>query len=908
MSTDDDELGWLDNSDDEGGGAGEDAKSAAPPENVDDPAPATVDDESEDDLQDALNWLQSSDDDDGDTSEEGSGEGGEALDWLGGGEAGDANNALLPDDEEDEAEDPSQSIFSSALDDFFDGLGDEEEEGDAADEGSQTVVTRAGRRPARERIPAHVQRIDKVMNTLVRYLTRKDAIRESQLDTVFKLTVGKIVDPISAEVVVVYFLDDDGASIFGHMFYSRTLFREKPQLEQKFKSGVETLGKLKIAKGEGIVGRALSSNKSITSLDASRDSDFQNHLGKATGYKVRTMLTVPIADDGEHYGAIQVMNKDPQSGEEFFSYQDLKLIEEIARYLGRLIHITRDPELERSEDEMTGYIAKLAKTTVFNFAAEDNYWDDRLWEVVGHEDIVKYNVLPLRKLDSKSLEVVMVNPLDPIKKSGFEAATELQIGKAFVATESAIKAFLAEKLGLKPEDSNVDDGEFGDLKASLGAGGGPETVEMAAGESENDHPVIKLVNRIIEDAYSHGASDIHIEPYETYARVRYRVDGTLSERMRLPSSAINSMMSRIKIMCDLDIAERRLPQDGKIKFKQFTSKDIDIDLRVATGPMAWGEKCVMRILAKGSISLGLEVMGFAEQNMTNYRWGLSQPYGMILNVGPTGSGKTTTLYSGLSEMNDVSINIQTAEDPIEYPLEGINQMQMQKQIGLDFSRALRCYMRMDPDVILVGEIRDLETAEIAVEASLTGHVLFSTLHTNDAAGTCTRFIEMGIEPFMISSSLLVCCAQRLLRRTCPKCRIPWTPNEKELELLRWDPRDIPSEGMFRGFDNRKGKGKKCKRCGGVGYKGRCGTHETLRLNDELRHLINTSASSNIIKSAAMRNGMTSIYQDALFKVKEGTTDLPDALARVKADEKDAMAAPEVGANAAPAKKKKGHGH
>jgi type II secretory ATPase GspE/PulE/Tfp pilus assembly ATPase PilB-like protein len=431
----------------------------------------------------------------------------------------------------------------------------------------------------------------------------------------------------------------------------------------------------------------------------------------------------------------------------------------------------------------------------------------------------------------------------------------------------------------------VDESEFGNLTAEFGGG---EQVELedtgtGGGEDEDSAPIIKLVNRIIEDAYSRGASDIHIEPYEGFGRVRYRVDGLLSERMNLPRKAIPNVTARIKIMSDLDISEKRLPQDGKIKFKKFSRKGLDIDLRVATGPMAFGEKTVMRILAKGSISLGLGSMGFSPKNLETYRWACKQPYGMILNVGPTGSGKTTTLYSGLSEVNDVAVNIQTAEDPIEYPLDGINQMQMLKKIGLDFPRALRCYMRMDPDIILVGEIRDLETAECAIEASLTGHLLFSTLHTNDAAGTIARFTEMGIEPFMISSCLLVCCAQRLLRRSCDKCRKPWEPNEREMTILQRCPEPIDPKLLFQAVDNRKSK-KPCQKCGGIGYKGRSGTHEVMSLNDELRAMINKSVSANILKNAAVDCGMRTIFQDALGKIKLGVTDLPDVMSKVKADE------------------------
>jgi len=862
MTDEDDVLGWLDESEGSGSQTGQ------------------ADDE---DVQDALDWLKD------DVEEDEAGPSAPAptddsgLDWL---EGEDSQPALREETEEEEDEDEANvSIFSMALDDFFEGL-EQTEPKKEAEEGDETIVTPRGRRRRRPRSGAD-QRVDKVMSTLIRYLTRKEPVRESQLDTIFRLTVGKIVDPISAEVIIVYFLDGEGHAHFAHLFYSKSLFRNHPGLEEKFNKSLESLGQLKIPAGTGIVGRAVTGRKAITSLDARSDPDFENHLGDATGYDVRTMLTVPISDEDEVYGAIQIMNKDPNSGEEFFSYQDLKLLEEISAYLGRLIHLIREPDLERDDEEIAGYYARLAKTELIDLSSDEVYFDDRLWEVVGVDAIRKYLILPLKKLDSKNLQVVMVNPLDHNRRSSFEAATDLHIGDALVAPESAIKEFLDQKF----KDSAVNEGEFAELTGEI-VDSRAEEVDLDETEEESG-PIIKLANRIIEDAFSRGSSDIHIEPLnEKDARVRYRVDGALQERMRFPMKALPALIARVKIMSNLDIAERRLPQDGKIKFKRYSRKGLDIDLRVAIGPMAYGEKCVMRLLAKSSIKLGLDAMGFAEENLVKYRWACKQPYGMILNVGPTGSGKTTTLYSGLSEVNDVGVNIQTAEDPIEYPLEGINQMQMHKDIGLNFATALKCYLRMDPDIILVGEIRDLETAEIGIEASLTGHLLFSTLHTNDAAGTVTRFIEMGIEPFLVSSSLLVCCAQRLLRRTCDKCRVEWEPNEEEKEILMWDPRPIqgPMYTAYTPDKKQRRKGRVCPKCLGVGYKGRCGTHELLQIDDDLRGAINRSASTVEVKDIALKNGMRTIFQDALFKVKEGVTDLPDVIARVKADEKKAVGA------------------
>src|SRR3954464_4329688 len=327
---------------------------------------------------------------------------------------------------------------------------------------------------------------------------------------------------------------------------------------------------------------------------------------------------------------------------------------------------------------------------------------------------------------------------------------------------------------------------FDDVVMQIGAeyGEGAGEGELKEDDvNEESGPIIQLANRIIEDAYFSGTSDIHVEPQEKEIIVRNRIDGVCHEKLRLPKKVGPALVARLKIMCNLDISERRLPQDGRIVFKQYTKKNLDLDLRVSTAPINHGEGVVMRILDKQKTTLPLPALGFSEENLARYRECIRQPYGMILHCGPTGSGKSMTLYSALAEVNTPDINIQTAEDPIEYTLPGLNQMQMSTQIGLTFARALRCYLRMDPDIILVGEIRDKETAQIACEAALTGHLLVSTLHTNDAPSTVSRMGEMGIEPFNISASLVCVCAQRLLRRVCKNCKVPYEPSGREAEIL-----------------------------------------------------------------------------------------------------------------------------
>src|SRR4051812_35271578 len=418
---------------------------------------------------------------------------------------------------------------------------------------------------------------------------------------------------------------------------------------------------------------------------------------------------------------------------------------------------------------------------------------------------------------------------------------------------------------------------FDDVVQKIGAEYGADADADLKDEevSEESGPIIQLSNRIIEDAFYLGTSDIHIEPQEKEVIVRYRVDGICQEKLRLPAKVGPALVARLKIMCNLDISERRLPQDGRIVFKQYTKKSLDIDLRVSTAPLNHGEGVVMRILDKQKSTLPLPALGFTEENLAKYREVIRQPYGMILHCGPTGSGKSMTLYSALNEINTPDIVIRTAEDPIEYTLSGINQMQMHRQIGLTFASALRSFLRQDPDIILVGEIRDKETAGIAVEAALTGHLLISTLHTNDAPGTVARLVDMGVEPFMISSSLLCVCAQRLMRRVCKTCRVAYTAEGAQADIMQ---KAIGWHGqIFK--PNLKG----CPKCGNSGYKGRVGIHELMVSNEELVAAINKEAESAELKKIAQRGGMKTLHQDSILKVKEGLTTIEEAIANVPPD-------------------------
>ena len=475
----------------------------------------------------------------------------------------------------------------------------------------------------------------------------------------------------------------------------------------------------------------------------------------------------------------------------------------------------------------------------------------------------------------------MMNPLDYAKRESFSQVTDMHIEDVQVISATLFETLLkkyfkaSENAGATPDD--VDIGSVTDIinTAYDEDAGGVGDVKAEDLESEDSAPIIQLTNRIIEDAYVSGASDIHIEPQEKELVVRYRIDGLCHVKLRLPKQVCNALVTRLKIMCNLDIAERRLPQDGRIVFKKYTKKNIDIDLRVATGPMKDGEKVVMRILDKSKSTLPLPALGFSEENLKRYRECIQLPYGMILHCGPTGSGKSMTLYSALGEINSPDVNIQTAEDPIEYTLTGINQMQMSRAIGLTFARALRCYLRMDPDIILVGEIRDEETAQIAVEAALTGHLLVSTLHTNDAPSTISRIGEMGVEPFNISASLVCVCAQRLMRRVCKNCKMPYTPEGRE--------KDIMEKAIEWSGEIYKANPQGCPTCSGNGYKGRVGIHELMINSEELTDGINKKVEVAALKRIAMKNGMKTLHQDSILKVKQGLTTIEEALANVPPD-------------------------
>ena len=528
-------------------------------------------------------------------------------------------------------------------------------------------------------------------------------------------------------------------------------------------------------------------------------------------------------------------------------------------------------QILQAENRITSFQLLLAKCRAlglapFNVARYKIHTNT--FEKIDLEFCQKNLILPVGQVGDFLL-VAFANPFETAVAAKIQDKTGQRVVR-LLGRESDIR----EKL---KKDQDREEVQFGDVVDQLGAQFDEQDTDIKDEDLENEEsaPIIQLANRIIEDAYFAGTSDIHIEPWEKEIVVRYRIDGLTQEKLRLPAKVAGALVARIKIMCNLDIAERRLPQDGRIIFKQFNKKNIDIDLRVSTAPLNHGEGVVMRILDKQKSTLPLTALGFTEENLARYRECIRQPYGMILHCGPTGSGKSMTLYSAMNEINTSDVVIRTAEDPIEYTLAGINQMQMHRQIGLTFATALRAFLRQDPDIILVGEIRDKETANIAVEAALTGHLLISTLHTNDAASTVARLTDMGIEPFMISSSLVCVCAQRLMRRVCKVCRVAYEPDGREKDLMQ---RAIGWSGQIY-----KASPSGCSKCNNTGYKGRVGIHELLTTSEELIEAINKEAETAELKRIAMKSGMKTLHQDSIIKVKEGLSTLAEAVATIPQD-------------------------
>jgi type IV pilus assembly protein PilB len=556
--------------------------------------------------------------------------------------------------------------------------------------------------------------------------------------------------------------------------------------------------------------------------------------------------------------------------EKLVSPAQLKQVQERSKQKGSRIGSELVKAGVLKESDLTSLLSKMHGVPSVNLG--EIAVPQQVIDLIPKQVAQRHMCVPINRSGS-TLVMAMADPSNIYAIDDLKFMTGFNI-EVVVTSEAMIDEAIKKYYGGGGESGNAADINYSDILGEIDIeevdfAGEDESVDVnnLAKDSE-DAPVIRLVNMILIDAIKRGASDIHVEPYEKEFRVRFRVDGVLQEVMRPPLKLKNAISSRLKIMSNLDIAERRLPQDGRIKLKM--GRDKEMDFRVSVLPTLFGEKTVMRLLDKSNLQLDMTKLGFDAKPLATFKDAIHRPYGMCLVTGPTGSGKTTTLYSAISELNTIDTNISTAEDPVEFNLPGINQVQMHDSIGLNFAAALRSFLRQDPDIIMVGEIRDFETAEIAIKAALTGHMVLSTLHTNDAPSTISRLLQMGIEPFLVTSSLNVVIAQRLARRICAQCKAPFEyPKEVLVEL------EVPEEKMATATFM---KGTGCPNCNGTGYRGRVALYEVLAMSDQMRECIQRGYSTAELKAEAIRLGMDSLRMAGIKKLCEGMT-TPDELAR-----------------------------
>jgi type IV pilus assembly protein PilB len=521
-----------------------------------------------------------------------------------------------------------------------------------------------------------------------------------------------------------------------------------------------------------------------------------------------------------------------------------------------------------TDEDVTNFLSRQYGVPAINLSYFEI--DPAVVKLIPFETAKRYQILPLSRVGA-SLTIAMVDPTNVFAMDDIKFMTGFNI-EPVVASESSILAGIEKAYGGGTKEEDLETvmqsmSEMGESDVELQS----EEAQMELAELEkaaDEAPVVKLVNVVLGDAVKRGASDIHIEPYEKEFRVRFRIDGVLQSIMSPPLKLKDAITSRLKIMSKLDISEKRLPQDGRIMLKMnIGGRKKQLDFRVSTLPTLWGEKIVLRLLDKENLRLDMTKLGFESESLVKFEKAILKPYGMVLVTGPTGSGKTNTLYSAISRLNQPDTNIMTAEDPVEFQLGGVNQVQMKEQIGLNFAAALRSFLRQDPNIILVGEIRDFETAEIAIKAALTGHLVLSTLHTNGAPETITRLMNMGIEPFLVATSVHLICAQRLVRRICKDC----------IEVV-----DVPPQTLIdAGFTPEESKtvkiqkGKGCGVCNNTGYKGRCGLYEVMEVDDEIRELVLVGASAVELKKKAIERGMITLRRSGLIKVASGMTTLEE---------------------------------
>ncbi len=554
--------------------------------------------------------------------------------------------------------------------------------------------------------------------------------------------------------------------------------------------------------------------------------------------------------------------------EKVLSLQQLQQAQDEAKRTGRRLGATLARMGLVPDNVLTQLVARQYSLPAINLSEIEI--DANVLKLIPKEICEKHQVIPVRRQGS-TLIVAMSDPSNIYAIDELKFLTQYNIDPV-VASDGAIENALSRYYDKGPDlDAMMGDFDVENVDFAAVTDDAVNVVDLEnqAGEA----PVVKLCNAILLSAIKKKASDIHIEPYEKYFRVRFRIDGILQEEMRPPLKLRNAMTSRLKIMASLDIAERRLPQDGRIKLKIGINKEMDF--RVSVLPTLFGEKIVMRLLDKSNLQLDMTKLGFEVKPLEDFKASIKKPYGMVLVTGPTGSGKTTTLYSALSELNTIDTNISTAEDPVEFNLQGINQVQMHEDIGLNFATALRAFLRQDPNIIMVGEIRDFETAEIAVKAALTGHLVLSTLHTNDAPSTVMRLLNMGVEPFLVTASVNLVIAQRLSRRICSDCK---QPAEKHPEALA---KMGMTEEQIRKATIMAGRG--CGTCNNTGYKGRVALYEVMPFTDPLKELVLQGASATELKAEMIRQGYPSLRMAGIQKILEGVT-TPEEVLRTTVDD------------------------
>lgn len=553
--------------------------------------------------------------------------------------------------------------------------------------------------------------------------------------------------------------------------------------------------------------------------------------------------------------------------ENLINLTQLKDAQEATRRSGERLGYTLTKMGVVGERDLTSFLSRHYGVPAINL--EDFEIDPEVIKLIPRELAVQNQIVPINRAGN-DLIVAMGDPsnLTAIDDVKFNTGYNVTV---VVASEQSIREAIEHYYDESAKyDDIIGDFDLDDVEVTEGADD-ENIVDLQ--KSSEEAPVVRLVNLILLDAIKKGVSDIHIEPYEKEFRVRYRIDGVLYEVMKPPLKLRSAITSRVKIMAALDIAERRLPQDGRIKIKIAGGKEMDF--RVSVLPTLFGEKIVLRLLDKSNLQLDMTKLGFEPAQIKIFKDNIYKPFGMVLVTGPTGSGKTTTLYSALSDLNKTSDNISTAEDPVEFNLAGINQVQMQDSIGLNFAAALRSFLRQDPDIIMVGEIRDFETAEIAVKAALTGHLVLSTLHTNDAPSTVHRLLNMGVEPFLVTASVNAILAQRLARRVCKDCGEPTSVDPQQLIDLQM-PADLIQSAQLR-------QGGGCRTCNDTGYKGRVALYEIMPLTETLKDLVLEGASSIELKRAAIAGGMRTLRMSALSKLHEGTTTIPEVVRCSSAD-------------------------